>query len=216
MHAVYTRPVFTGLVQDMGTITAHEDVGGPIRLTVAPDEMDCQGLELGESIAHAGICLTVVSHERDTFDVELAAETLALTTAGGWGVGHRVNLERSLHLGDRLGGHLMMGHVDGVGEVRERREADGVLHLQVSLPDDVAPLVCRKGSVAVDGVSLTVNEATRDTFRVTLIPETLKRTTLSALQSGSRVNLEADLIARQLARLVAFGVGVGRDDTREE
>jgi riboflavin synthase len=205
-----TARMFTGLIQDMGNITAAETRGGPMRLTVEPLTLRTGDLVHGESIAVSGPCLTVVETTARTVSFDVGAETLARTTAGAWRPGRRVNLERALALGDRLGGHLVAGHVDGVGEVRERREADGVLHLGIGLPEAIAPLVCEKGSISVDGVSLTVNAATRDAFRVTLIPETLARTTLAALQVGDPVNLEADILARHLARMLAFA-GAGKE-----
>ncbi|RMG16394.1 MAG: riboflavin synthase [Deltaproteobacteria bacterium] len=197
--------MFTGLVEDMGTVEAVEG-RGPLRLTIACDRIRPESLALGESIASAGVCLTVVSTTPGGYVCEAGQETLERTTVGRWKVGTRVNLERALRVGDRLGGHIVLGHVDGVGTVRGRREAQGVLHLEVEMPDAIAPLVCEKGSIAVDGVSLTVNAATRTSFRVTLIPETRRRTTLDALAPGDPVNLEADILARHLARMLAFGL----------
>lgn len=197
--------MFTGLIQDMGTLKEARRSGGPVRLVIEPDSMSLADVELGESIATSGICLTVVERGARTFSVDVGQETLNVATAASWGPGRRVNLERSLRLNDLLGGHLVMGHVDGIGEVRARREEAGVVHFDISLPEEMAPLVTQKGSIAVDGVSLTVNDVTQDAFRITLIPETLRRTTLGLLHVGDRVNLEADILARHLARLLAFG-----------
>ncbi|MDF1565810.1 MAG: riboflavin synthase [Deltaproteobacteria bacterium] len=201
--------MFTGLVQDVGTIVRADSRGGNVRLVIEPDELDPATFERGESIASNGVCLTVVALGKKHYEVDVGLETLQVTTAATWKVGDRVNLERSLALGDRLGGHLVQGHVDGQGKVLEAKKEAGVLHLDIAMPEALAPLICEKGSIAVDGVSLTVNVATKEHFRVTLIPETVERTTLGARKKGDAVNLEADIIARQIARMLAFGVGVG-------
>ncbi len=201
--------MFTGLVQDIGTLVRVTPRGGVTRIAIEPGRIDPTALALGESVAAAGVCLTVVAVTERSYEADLGAETLARTTASSWRVGRRLNLERALALGDRLGGHLVLGHVDGVGTVRERRAEGGVLHLRVEMPESIAPLVCEKGSIAVDGVSLTVNAVDRTTFSVTLIPETLERTTLGTLGVGDAVNLEADILARQIARLVGFGATTG-------
>lgn len=195
--------MFTGLIAFEGRIAATGGKG-PVRLTVEAPELAREGLTLGESIATSGVCLTVVEATADGFVAEAGAETLVRTTAGQWRPGRRVNLERALRLEDRLGGHLVLGHVDGVGRVRSRSDHDGVLELEISLPDAIAPLVCEKGSIAVDGVSLTVNAVPDGAFRVTLVPETRRRTTLEQLATGDSVNLEADILARHIARLVGF------------
>ncbi len=197
--------MFTGLIEDVGKITRLQSRGGNVRVGVKPRSMDAATFEHGESIATAGVCLTVVKSGPEGYEADLGLETLQRTTAAEWKVGGEVNLERSLALGDRLGGHLVLGHVDGTGRVRDRRNEAGVLHLDIEMPEAIAPLVCEKGSIAVDGVSLTVNVASREHFRVTLIPETLERTTLGGLQRGQSVNLEADILARQIARMLSFG-----------
>jgi len=195
--------VFTGLIAFEGRI-ARMDGKGPVRLAVEAPELAAGGLVLGESIATSGVCLTVVEATASGFVAEAGAETLARTTVGEWRPGRRVNLERALRLEDRLGGHLVLGHVDGVGRVRGRKGHDGVLELEISLPESIAPLVCEKGSIAVDGVSLTVNAVPEGAFSVTLVPETRKRTTLEQLATGDSVNLEADILARHIARLLGF------------
>ncbi len=199
--------MFTGLIQDMGTITAASRDGGPMRLTVAPDSISPSDLEHGESIAVSGPCLSVTSTSGETVSFDVGVESLQCSTAGQWRAGRRVHLERALRLGDRLGGHLVLGHVDGVGRVVHRVEEKGLIRLTVSLSKKIAPLVCEKGSIAVDGVSLTVNEVGREDFSVALIPETLERTTLGRLVRGDYVNLEADILARHLARMLAFHRG---------
>lgn len=157
---------------------------------------------LGESIALDGACLTVVAREQGRFEVEASPETLRRTTIGGWGPGTPVNLERALTLSDRLGGHLVLGHVDAVSRVLSRREEGGSLVLAFALDRALAPFVIEKGSIAVDGVSLTVNSVQDDRFSVQLIPETQKRTTLSSKASGAPVNLETDVIGKYVARLL--------------
>ena len=208
--------MFTGLIQELGTLLEVRPEGGPLRLTVATPGWKPDDLALGESIANNGVCLTVVARHPRGFVAEAGQETLERTTVGTWEVGRKLNLERALRLEDRLGGHLVLGHVDATAEVVTRREEQGVLHLEVALLETLAPLVCEKGSVAIDGVSLTVNEASRTRFRVTLIPETVRRTTLGALKPGDRVNLEADVLARHVARLLAFGGGRGESESDQE
>jgi riboflavin synthase len=176
----------------------------------------------GESVACSGACLTVVERGGGVVSFDAVPETLARTTLGGWGPGTKVNLERALALGDRLGGHIVQGHVDAVGEVLRRTPEGQGVRLTVSLPSAIASLVAEKGSIAVDGVSLTVAAAGRDRFELALIPETLARTTLGDAAPGVKVNLEADLIARHVARLrelaaagpgaEAPGAGLGAGD----
>jgi len=196
--------MFTGLIEDRAVVLSVEARGGPLRLRVRPELTECATIVEGESIAHAGVCLTVVAHDASSYAVEIGAETLQRTTARQWKAGTTLNVERAMRLGDRLGGHLVLGHVDTVGALLSRTLVEGVLELEVELPESIAPLVCMKGSIALDGVSLTVNEAARDRFRVTLIPETRKRTTLDSLRVGDKINLEADLLARHITRWISF------------
>jgi riboflavin synthase len=171
-------------------------------------------LVLGESVACSGVCLTVVERGGGVVSFDAVPETLARTTVGGWRAGTAVNLERALALSDRLGGHLVQGHVDAVGRVSSRAAEGQGARLRIALPAPIAPLVAEKGSIAVDGVSLTVAAVGRDWFEVALIPETLARTTLGGAQPGTPVNLEADVVARHVARLREFaGAGaVGADE----
>lgn len=198
--------MFTGIVTAKGYIRATSGEGVRRFEIDAPYEPD--GIALGASIAHAGACLTVVERRRTTdgcrFAVEVSPETLRLTTLGKWKVGDPVNLERALATGEELGGHLVTGHVDGVGEVVDRREEGEWLILSVRPPSDLNRFIARKGSITVDGVSLTVNTVTRDTFDLMIIPHTAEVTTLGALQIGAHVNLEVDLMARYAARLSEF------------
>ena len=200
------KPMFTGLVSDIGEIIAvRERVEGLRRLAIACNYPRASISE-GASIACAGVCLTVVETAeqggRTSLAVDAAAETLKLTTVGRWQAGRRINLERALKLGDELGGHLVAGHVDGVAVVTARDELTDMLRLELRVPAELARFVAPKGSVALDGVSLTINEVAGDTFSVLIIPHTLKVTTLGGLAQGAEVNIEVDLMARYAARLV--------------
>lgn len=196
--------MFTGLVADMGVVERVSPRQGGARLTLRPGHLPVDELVLGESVACSGVCLTVAERGGGLVSFDAIPETLSRSTLGSWRPGTRVNLERALALHDRLGGHLVQGHVDAVGEVLRRVPEGQGARLTVSLPDAIAPLVAEKGSIAVDGVSLTVATAGRDRFEIALIPETLARTTLGAAAAGTRVNLEADVLARHVARLREF------------
>jgi riboflavin synthase len=196
--------MFTGLITEIGVVERITPRAGGVRLVIRPNALPVDDLALGESIASSGACLTVVERGAGLVAFDAVPETLARTVIGGWRPGTRVNLERALRLSDRLGGHLVAGHVDAVGEVLARRPEGQGARLTISLPASLAPLVAEKGSIAVDGVSLTVAAAGRDRFEVALIPETLARTTLGEAAPGRPVNLEADVLARQVARLREF------------
>lgn len=190
--------MFTGIITDIGRIV--DVVDGDGRDLVVQSAYDVAGIALGASIAHSGVCLTVTDLTADGWRVHASPETLRLTSVGHWQKGTRINLERSLRLGDELGGHLVFGHVDGLGQVRSiEREGDGY-RLTFRLPTELARLVAVKGSVSVDGISLTVNGASDDSFYVTIIPHTWQHTTLSDRRPGDVVNLEADMLARYVAR----------------
>jgi riboflavin synthase len=193
--------VFTGIVAGIGKVeTVRPQPGGSRRLAVTTT-LDLAGLALGASMAVNGVCLTVVGRRKRGFEADLGPETLACTTLGALAAGDRVHLERPLRLGDELGGHLVTGHVDGPGRVVSRRSLGDSLTLRIAAPAAVARYLARKGSVAVDGVSLTINEVRGKVFSVTLIPHTLAATCLGERQRADRVNIEADLIARHVARL---------------
>jgi riboflavin synthase len=197
--------MFTGIVTAVGQVKAVEPREGLVRLSVqAP--YDPRTVSIGASIAHNGCCLTVVeAAPRENglrYVVEAAAETLALTTVGDLKAGDRVNLEQSLRVGDELGGHFMLGHVDGVGHVLSVRQDGAGWRIKVRPPEDITHLIAQKGSIAVDGVSLTVNAVDEEGFGVLIIPHTWAVTTLSRLEPGARVNLEADMMARYAARLM--------------
>jgi riboflavin synthase len=191
--------VFTGLVEDRGALVSRTVCGPGARL-VFRSKLD--RLKLGESISIDGACLTVAAIKDDTFDVDASHETLSLTTLGELEPGSEVNLERALQVGDRLGGHIVTGHVDGVGTLRSRKSVGESVVMSFSLPKELSKLVAKKGSISVSGVSLTVNEIDLEGFEVTIIPHTLKETTLGNLRARSRVNIEVDLVARYVQRLL--------------
>jgi riboflavin synthase len=198
--------MFTGIVTDIGEMVAVEPrAEGLARLRIASG-YDPDTIDIGASIACSGVCLTVVARGRDGnrawFAVDAAAETLRVTTVGGWRQGTRVNLERALKVGDELGGHIVAGHADGLAVVIAREEMSDMAGFTLRAPAGLARFIAPKGSVALDGVSLTVNEVAGDTFSVLIIPHTLNVTTLGALAVGHAVNLEVDLMARYAARLM--------------
>jgi riboflavin synthase len=201
--------MFTGLISDVGVVERVAPRQGGARLTLRPHALDVGALALGESVACSGCCLTVAERGGGVVSFDAVPETLSRTTIGSWRPGTAVNLERALAVGDRLGGHMVAGHVDAVGEVLARVVEGQGARVTVSLPAAIASLVAEKGSIAVDGVSLTVARAQRDRFEIALIPETLARTTLGAVVPGTRVNLEADVVARHVARLVELGAMPG-------
>jgi riboflavin synthase len=191
--------MFTGLVEDRGILARRDARGVGARLTF---RSKLEALELGESVSIDGACLTVAAMAQGTFEVDASAETLARTTLGALVIGAEVNLERALRVGDRLGGHLVTGHIDGVGTLLSRADLGESIAMSFSIPHELSKFVAEKGSIAVSGISLTVNKVDGDAFDVVIIPHTLKETTLGDLQSGGRVNLEVDLVARYVARLV--------------
>jgi riboflavin synthase len=198
--------MFTGIVTDVGDALAVEArADGLRRLTIAC-RYDRASIAIGASISCAGACLTVVAtgtHEgRTSFAVDAAAETLAVTTAGGWAKGTRLNLERALKIGDELGGHLVSGHVDGIAEALAREDLPDMARMTLRVPAPLARFIAVKGSVALDGVSLTVNSVEKDKFSVLIIPHTLAVTTLGATRPGDRLNIEVDQMARYAARLI--------------
>lgn len=200
--------MFTGIIEEIGEITAISPAGDGWRLTVRAPKAASDAVH-GESIAVSGVCLTVVGSSADTFDADVMKQTLDVAALGGATVGTRVNIEKAMPVGARLGGHIVQGHVDGVGRVLEVRPGEQWSVLRIELPDDLAPLVVDKGSISVDGTSLTVSavsDAGAEThwFEVSLIPETLAATTLGSRAVGDRVNLETDILARHVERLLAF------------
>ena len=191
--------MFTGIVTAIGTVLSVTDKGDRIlRIGTA---WDCASLDIGASISHSGICLTVLSTEADSYEVAASAETMRVTTLGAWSEGGQVNLECALCVGDELGGHIVSGHVDGLAEVVSVT-AEGDSHrVRLRAPDDLARFIASKGSVALDGVSLTVNAVDRDEFEINVIEHTWQVTTLGMLRAGQRLNMEIDMLARYVARL---------------
>lgn len=195
--------MFTGIIAAVGTVAGVAPAAGGVRLRIAADGLPLADVAPGDSIAVNGVCLTAVVIGDGAFEADVSRETLNCTTE--FAPGARVNLEKALRLADRLGGHLVSGHVDGVGDVRQFDAAGDNRLLRIAAPAAIARYIARKGSVAVNGVSLTVNEANAGDFTVNLIPHTLAATNLGGLRVGDRVNLEADPIARHVERLQQFG-----------
>jgi len=191
--------MFTGIVTDIGTVKEIRP-GGDTTFVIAT-KLGLENLALGASICCAGVCLTAIDHGADWFAVQASAETLSRSTLKTWRVGTRINLERALKAGDELGGHIVSGHVDAVAEIVERRREGDSERFAFRVPDEFAKAVAPKGSVALDGVSLTVNEVQGNRFGVNLIPHTLTHTTFGAAKVGDRVNFEVDMLARYVARL---------------
>jgi len=196
--------MFTGLVQDVGTLSALSRSGNDAVFEIRT-ALDAATFQLGESIAVDGCCLTVTRFSHDTFTVELSAETLRRSHLGELKQGARVHLERALAVGDRLGGHFVQGHLDGVGRLVERRDEGACVVLRFSIPADLLPDLVEKGSIAVSGVSLTINQLTADGFEVMIIRHTQDKTGLAALAVGASVNIETDMLAKHVRRLLNWG-----------
>ncbi len=198
--------MFSGIVTGLGEIVEVDEKSDGLRRLVVACDYDPDSIAIGASIACSGICLTVVERgakaDRRLFAVDAAKETLRLTTAGSWGRGTRINLERSLRLGDELGGHLVSGHVDGIAELVSRDDFLDSASFTLRVPNPLSRFIAAKGSVALDGVSLTVNKVDGDMFSVLIIPHTLQVTTLGKIEPGAGVNLEVDQLARYVARLM--------------
>jgi riboflavin synthase len=194
--------LFTGIVQDLGTIVEREPRGGDLRLVIAFAQLDEARVGIGDSISVQGCCLTVAARAGATFSADLSRETLSLTTLGDLAVGAPVNLEPALRAGDVLGGHLVSGHVDGIARVTSIESDARSQRITIGVPPELMRYIARKGSVTVDGVSLTVNEVAGDSFGVNIIPHTQAVTTLGALSAGARANLEVDQLARYVERLM--------------
>ncbi|MBS0561748.1 MAG: riboflavin synthase [Proteobacteria bacterium] len=198
--------MFTGIITALGTVRGIVPIGDghDMRLTITAPWPDTAQIAVGASIACSGCCLTAIELGPDWFAVEASAETLSLTTLGTWKVGSQVNLERSLRIGDELGGHLVSGHVDGLGEAVSATPENGSTRWRFRVPDRLARFIAAKGSVAVDGVSLTVNDVDRNEFGVNIIPHTASVTRFGSLRPGDPVNIEIDTLARYVARLAEF------------
>ena len=194
--------MFTGLIEGVGTLAAREARGGDARLRIGVGTLPFDNVQLGESISVNGTCLTVVAFDETGFEADASNETLALTTLGALPVGRALNLERAMRPGDRLGGHLVSGHVDGVGTVRATRDDARAQRWSFAAPAPLRRYIAAKGSICVDGVSLTVNAVDGEGFEVALVPQTLAHTAFGATSVGDDVNLEVDLVARYVERLL--------------
>ena len=194
--------MFTGIIEGLGRLQAREPRGGDLRFIFATGSLPFEAVQLGESIAVNGVCLTVVAFDAGSFQADASTETLALTTLGALADGAVVNLERAMRPTDRLGGHLVSGHVDGVGEILTREDNARAIQFSVSAPRELAKYIALKGSITVDGTSLTVNAVNGAEFELTIVPHTLVETIMADYRPGRRVNLEVDLLARYLERLL--------------
>ena len=205
--------MFTGIVQDLGRVQEREKRGGDARIVIAFDRLDPAGIRVGESICVQGCCLTVTELLGRAFTADVSRETLSLTTLGDLAVGSPVNLETSLKAGDPLGGHLVSGHVDGVAQVVAVSGDARSLRLKIAVPSGLARYIARKGSIAIDGVSLTINEVEDAVFGVNIIPHTQTVTTLGELTVGARVNLEVDQVARYIERMLLTSGDISQSST---
>jgi riboflavin synthase len=194
--------VFTGIIQAVGTIANMENRGGDMRLRIATGKLSLDDVALGDSIAVNGVCLTVVELPGDGFVADVSRETMTHTSLASLKTGSSVNLEKALTLATRLGGHLVSGHVDGLGEVVSRSDDARSVHFVIRAPDELAKYIAHKGSITIDGTSLTVNQVNGAEFDLNIVPHTIQETIISGYQAGSKVNLEVDIIARYLERLV--------------
>lgn len=200
--------MFTGIVRDIGTVRSIEK-SGDWRIVIET-EMDLSATSLGASIACSGCCLTVVEKDEHSFAVDVSAESLSKTIIGQWEEGTKVNIEPSLKLGDEMGGHVVSGHVDSTAELISIKEEGDSYRLQFKVPADLAGFIAPKGSVALDGVSLTINEVDEETFGVNIIPHTWAHTTLSKRKTGDLVNIEIDMMARYVARMLDVKKGAAQ------
>jgi riboflavin synthase len=209
--------MFTGIIQSVGKIVALDAGGGDARVRIACGKLDMSEVNTGDSIAVSGVCLTVVEHSAAGFTADVSGETLNRTTLGRLRTGDAVNLEKALTLSSPLGGHLVSGHVDGVGVVVNRREVARSVQFRIRAPEALAKYIAEKGSVCVDGVSLTVNAIHGAEFEVNIVPHTLAETTLGTIKEDSKVNLEVDVVARYLERLILGKLAAqsGSEITRE-
>lgn len=194
--------MFTGIIESIGTITTLNDLGDNYRLVVSTGKMNMHDVYLGDSIATSGVCLTVVDKGSDYYAADVSAETIKLTGFAQYKVGHKVNLEKAMRADSRFGGHIVSGHVDGVGTVETINKHSNYVEVWVKAPNELAKYIAHKGSITVDGVSLTVNEVKGSSFMLWLIPHTLSETVIGNYNTGTHVNLEVDMIARYLERLL--------------
>lgn len=208
--------MFTGIIQTIGQIRARESRGGDVRLLIAAGGLDMSAVAPGDSIAVNGVCLTAVEPSADAFCADVSMETLSRTTLAELAPGASVNLEPALTLAQRLGGHLVSGHVDGVGVIRQRWHDGRSVRLSIEAPPELSKYIAGKGSIGVDGVSLTVNSVNGSVFELNIVPHTLTATTLGECAAGRRVNLEVDIIARYLERLLNTGAAIASEGVTRE
>ncbi len=194
--------MFTGIIEATGTIRSMQAKGGDMRLTIATGKLKMSDVALGDSIAVNGVCLTAIALDNASFSADVSRETLSLTSLANLTQGSHVNLEKALTLQTRLGGHLVSGHVDGLGEVVERHDDARSVRFSIKAPNELAKYIAHKGSVTVDGTSLTVNKVNGAVFELNIVPHTLQETIMADYHVGTKVNLEVDLIARYLERLL--------------
>jgi len=198
--------MFTGIIQSIGTLSDLQPKGGDMALVVNTGKLDMSDVQLGDSIAVNGVCLTVISLNGEaSFTADVSRETLSLTSLGDLSKGSEVNLEKALTLETRLGGHLVSGHVDGLGEVVARRNDGRSEWFNIKAPHELAKYIAAKGSITIDGVSLTVNRVDGDHFEINIVPHTLQETIIGSYVSSTKINLEVDVIARYLERLIQYG-----------
>jgi riboflavin synthase len=206
--------MFTGIISDIGTITRVDATPGSDTIFHVESHYDADTLALGASVSHQGVCLTLIGFDAldagCKWQVQVSQESLDLTTAAQWKIGTRLNLERALKMGDELGGHMVSGHVDGVGEIVSVERENESHRVKIKVPDDLAKYVSPKGSIAIDGISLTVNEVEGNVFGINVIPHTWEVTTLGNIKQGTHVNLEADQIARYVDRILAHRLATSR------
>tara|TARA_B110000196_G_C21099028_1_gene641606 strand:+ start:316 stop:924 length:609 start_codon:yes stop_codon:yes gene_type:complete len=194
--------MFTGIIEEVGEIIALNFCKGDVKLRVKTNSLDSSKMQLGDSIATNGVCLTIAALFDDGYESDVSSETLSVTSIGSWSIGTKVNLERALTIDVRLGGHLVLGHIDGIGEIVSRFPDARSERFRLRAPDMLAKYIAQKGSITVDGVSLTVNKVDGAEFELNIVPYTLEHTVMSTYQSGSKVNLEVDVIARYVERLM--------------
>ncbi|MGI6679420.1 MAG: riboflavin synthase [Dehalobacterium sp.] len=202
--------MFTGLVEELGRVIDLKKGSGSARISLAAQKI-LEGVHIGDSIAVNGVCLTAVEIGEDYFQADVMMETLRKSSLGDLKLGDRVNLERAVRLGDRLGGHLVSGHIDGVGSIGRQEKVDIALFMEILAPTNVLKYMIPKGSVAVDGISLTIVDVLEDRFTVSLIPHSAKMTTLGYKKTGAKVNLEGDMIGKYVERLMLYNEGDNRE-----
>lgn len=200
--------MFTGIIEAVGKISTMESRGGDMRLRIDTNKLDMSDVKLGDSIAVSGVCLTAIEFDEKSFLADVSGETLAHTTLGSLAKGDDVNLEKALTPSSRLGGHMVSGHVDGVGEVISRSKDARSVRFQLRTPKELTRYIAKKGSICIDGISLTVNDIDGERFDLNIVPHTLEQTTMASFEPGRKVNLEVDVIARYLEQLIKAGDGL--------